>query len=365
MKDASMIRVLLVHGASIPHYRVPIYGHLAQSLGKHGFELQVASEGIQPGNPHEVAFPFEALELSASSIGRLVRRRNIDVVIMFVDMRHLYLFPTYLVVKGLLRRRMVWWGQGRDLASPDATVKNLAYGLEHALCDAIILYARHLEKYIALQARGKVFVANNTLVIDYQGLDPRRRGDVLAKHGIHTPRNIICVGRIQRRKRLDRLVVAHAAMKRDDVGLILVGPDTEGILDTLTGDNVFRLGAIYGDDKFDLMSAADVYCLPGAVGLSIVDAFHCGLPLVTEAGDESAEMMYLKDGENGFIVPRGDATQLRERLLQLLDDDALRTRFSEAARREIRESGSIDAMAGGFLAALQYATRGLPGRGER
>jgi hypothetical protein len=69
--------------------------------------------------------------------------------------------------------------------------------------------------------------------------------------------------------------------------------------------NFYKRGPIYGDKKLDLLSAADVCCLPGAVGLSTVDALHCGLAFVTENGYESPELMYLRDGVNGFVVTKG------------------------------------------------------------
>jgi glycosyltransferase involved in cell wall biosynthesis len=116
------------------------------------------------------------------------------------------------------------------------------------------------------------------------------------------------------------------------------------------------VGPLYGDRKFDLLSAADVFCLPGAVGLSIVDAFYCGLPIVTEEGDESAEMMYLRNGENGFVVPRGDVAEMARKLLLLLDHSSLRQRFSEQAKREIAENGHIDKLCAGFRDALRHAT---------
>src|SRR5438552_10504279 len=128
-------------------------------------------------------------------------------------------------------------------------------------------------------------------------------------------------------------------MNLSDVVLIIVGPDPDGILKHVARKNVYRIGSLYGDAKFDLLSASDVFCLPGAVGLSIVDAFHCGLPLVTEEGDESPEMMYLKDGVNGFVVPRGDVPQLAAKLKSLLDDEAMRERFSREARNEISTNG--------------------------
>ena len=283
-------------------------------------------------------------------------RGKFDALIMFVNMRHRYLFPVYFVAKGLLRRKMIWWGQGRDLLDPHALLKNAAYTTEHALCDAIILYAEHLRKYVSARFQHKIFIANNTLALSYPGLAPGSREKVLRSHGIRTRKNIICVGRFQRRKRIDRLVEAVRLMSRPDVGLILVGPDSDGILDEFQGDHIYRIGEMYGDDRLDLMSAADVYCLPGAVGLSIVDAFHCGLPFVTEDGDESAEIAYLRHGENGFVVPRGDTAALAEALLRLLDDNDLRARFSNAARAEILANGSMDQMCHGFLMALRYAT---------
>ena len=49
-----MIRVLLLHGGKIPHYRVPIYGYLNSCLRRSGFALTVVADGIQPQNPHPI-----------------------------------------------------------------------------------------------------------------------------------------------------------------------------------------------------------------------------------------------------------------------------------------------------------------------
>src|SRR5256885_15805292 len=98
----SMIRVLLLHGGRVPHYRVPVYNYLSHYLNKRSFTLTVASERVEPGNPSPVEFDFISMHLSAGNIARLVWRGKFDAVIMFVDMRHLYLFPVYLAVKGIL-----------------------------------------------------------------------------------------------------------------------------------------------------------------------------------------------------------------------------------------------------------------------
>jgi glycosyltransferase involved in cell wall biosynthesis len=334
-----------------------VYNQLAAYLEPHGYALAVASDGIQPNSPTPVQFDYFQIPVSAASVGRLLWRERFDVVIMFVNMRHRYLFPVYAVAKCLLRRKMVWWGQGRDLADPDNRFKNAAYAAEHALCDAIVLYAEHLKKYVAARFHRKVFIANNTLVVNYAGPPAGGREQALRRHGIRTTKNVICVGRFQRRKRIDQLVAAMQLMNRPDVGLVLVGPDMEGVLADVREENVYKLGEMYGDERFDLMSSADVYCLPGAVGLSIVDAFHCGLPFVTEEGDESAEIAYLKNGVNGLVVPRGDTTALANALRRLLDDDELRARLSRAAREEAGGNASMSRMCEGFVQALRYATR--------
>jgi glycosyltransferase involved in cell wall biosynthesis len=352
-----MIRVALIHADKIPHYRIPIYSYLAGYLERYGFSLLVLSDGIQADNPHEVDFQYTEMPLSTIKIARFIYEKHIDVIIDYMELRHLYLFPTYLIAKGIMRKKIIYWGQGCDLADRKAIIKNLAYATELSLSDAIILYAEHLKKYVPAFLHKKIFIANNTLCMDYAGLPANlTRESILVKYGITTKKNIICMGRMQKRKRLDTLVKALNLMNRPDIGLILVGPDTEGILDEIKGTNIYKLGPIYGHKKFDLLSASDIYCLPGAVGLSIIDAFHCGLPFVTEEGDESAEIMYLKHGVNGFIVERGNIQDMAAKLTILIDNDELRNTFSVAAKSEIAENGSLENMCTGFRDALYYVT---------
>ena len=355
-----MVRVLLIHAGIIPHYRVPIYGCLSSYLKDYNVNLIVISDGIQAENPHCINFQYREMRLSTMSITRFLLKQKVDVIIDYMELRHLYLFPTYLIAKVLLGKKMIYWGQGLDLLDPKARIKNLAYATEQAMCDTIILYAEHLKQYIPERFHKKIYVANNTLYIDYSGLHTGlTRENVLAEYGIKTKKNIVCMGRMQKRKRLEVLVKAFDYMNRPDIGLILVGPDPDGVLSSIHGNNIFKLGPIYGDKKFDLLSASDVYCLPGAIGLSIIDAFHCGLPIVTEYGDESAEIMYLKNGVNGFMVPRGNIAEMAEKLELLLDNDSLRHQFSNAAKQEIKENGSIDKMCAGFRDALLHVTAGL------
>ena len=174
---------------------------------------------------------------------------------------------------------------------------------------------------------------------------------------IKTKKNIICMGRMQRRKRVGDLILAFRSLKLQDVGLVLVGPDTEGILKGVEGENIYNIGPVYGEDAMQLLGACDLYCLPGHVGLSIVDAFYCGLPLVTENVDHAPEISYLKHGINGFMVPRGDIRSLAEKIELLLTNDALRRSFSQAAKAELQSRARISTMCEGFRESIEFVFR--------
>jgi glycosyltransferase involved in cell wall biosynthesis len=64
--------------------------------------------------------------------------------------------------------------------------------------------------------------------------------------------------------------------------------------------------------------------------LSILEAMRAGLPVV--ASDVGGVAESVRDGENGFLVPRGDVAQLRDRLERLLVDPALRLRLGTSGR---------------------------------
>lgn len=63
-------------------------------------------------------------------------------------------------------------------------------------------------------------------------------------------------------------------------------------------------------------------------GLVLVEAMACGLPVV--AFDcENGPRSLIENGEDGFLIPPYDVESFAERLMQLMDDEKLRTKMGE------------------------------------
>jgi glycosyltransferase involved in cell wall biosynthesis len=85
-------------------------------------------------------------------------------------------------------------------------------------------------------------------------------------------------------------------------------------------------------DLGNLLSAMDLFVLPSlweGLPLSLVLAMGAGLPVVTTPVGGVAEVV--QDGQNGLLVPPGDAPALGAAMARLLADGALRDRLAHAA----------------------------------
>ena len=82
-----------------------------------------------------------------------------------------------------------------------------------------------------------------------------------------------------------------------------------------------------------LLNAADIYCqpnrLPEAFGLSLVEALHAGLPVVTSGIGGACEIV---DPTCGLLTPPEDVAALSAALRSLIADEHLRARLGVSAR---------------------------------
>jgi len=152
----------------------------------------------------------------------------------------------------------------------------------------------------------------------------------------------LCFGRLKRYKSVDHFLRALPAVLEAFPGLRAVvageGDDTSRLRDLARTlgiqDAVEFTGYVTEERKVELLRAAwftVTTSLKEGWGLTVIEANACGTPAL--AADVPGLRDAVREGETGLLFPHGDIPALSERMLRLLDDDALRRRLGEGAVR--------------------------------
>jgi glycosyltransferase involved in cell wall biosynthesis len=355
-------RVLLISNR-VMHYRVSLYNYFWRRFREHGWDFVVLSNELQRENQNQCRFEFIGRPFNFSAYRAEIRRLNPDAVILFLHLKDLILWPLIHWLK-ILGIPVALWTKARNLDDPNNGIRNLLFDYLHFVSDGLILYTSSLTRFISTRQKRKVFIANNT--INFEDFPEIRESKEEIKHDLNLPfpKVVLFVGRIgeeRNRKKVDHLIDMFRALDRTDIGLVVVGSGLgQELRSQMNPANTRYLGEVHDHDNRQIsriFKMADVCSIPGHVGLGINQAFFWGLPMVTEEGKQPPEIEYLRNGENGFIVPENDRHALRDRLLFLLDNDRERKRMSANARRDILANASIEAMFDGFFSCVSYLSR--------
>lgn len=116
-----------------------------------------------------------------------------------------------------------------------------------------------------------------------------KKGRFKKKFGIEG-KMILYLGRIHERKGLDLLIKAYSKLNNEDVTLVIAGPDDHylGKLKKLIkkiDKKVVLTGPIYGKEKIEAYTDADVFVLPSrdyyeSFGNVVLEAMVCGTPVI-------------------------------------------------------------------------------------
>lgn len=103
----------------------------------------------------------------------------------------------------------------------------------------------------------------------------------------------------------------------------------------------------YADDILQKFAEASIFVCSSqyeGFSLSILEAMLCGLPVVSFACPYGPREM-IQDGENGFLVPVGDAVGLADSIIRMIEDESLRYQMGHAAKA-FSEKYDIDIILG-------------------
>jgi len=353
-----MRRVLLISN-KVFHYRVSNYNYFARRFRELGWEFCVRANELERSNPYPLQFDFREMPFNFGDYRREILRLKPDVVILFLHLKNTIIFPLlhWLKLKGI---PVVYWNKGVNLEVKHPWLRNLPFYYVHSLCNAIVLYSSHEVKDIRPANRRKVFVANNTVNFDAFPAVSASKEELKKEFGIPFRKVVLFVGRMRGVKKVDHLITAFNEIDDPDCGCIIVGDPLGCDLPAMIRrKNVMHLGEVHDPEGIkisQLFKLSDLFVIPGEVGLGMNQAFYWGLPVVTEACFQPPEIHYLTEGRNGFVVPENDVAALKEKMLLLLRDDALRARFSAAAREDILRDATIERMFSGFQKCVTALT---------
>ncbi len=155
--------------------------------------------------------------------------------------------------------------------------------------------------------------------------------------------SVVSVGRLANiQKRYDIMLAAFLQFHRKNHHYVLKiygnGEDEEQIRTWITEnhleENVFLMGRT--NDPLQAMDSADIFLTTSdyeGISNSLLEAMAIGMPVVATDCSPGGARMLIRNGENGLLVPCGDAEMTADALDRMAGDYQLRQRCGEQARK--------------------------------
>jgi glycosyltransferase involved in cell wall biosynthesis len=210
-------------------------------------------------------------------------------------------------------------------------------------------------------------IIERRIVVVPNGLDEKpftaARARIFARHGACHPRRVLFVGLLTRDKGFRDVIEAIAQVP--DAHFVFAGEwpseqernQVEKYLEEreIAGRVTFA-GVVAGDEKYDLFVSSDVFVFPSYFvyeghAVSVVEALAAGLPIVCT--DHGALNESVRDGWNGFFVPRQDPHAVAIRLNQILRDDELRREMGQHSLELFQERFTLAKFVDAWTGAIQ------------
>jgi glycosyltransferase involved in cell wall biosynthesis len=261
--------------------------------------------------------------------------RQVDCLILLGNANFLSTWVA-AVLGRLTGKRVLMWSHG--YLRRERRLKAMTRFVFYRLANALLLYgnrARTILGELGYPPR-EMYVVYNSLEYDRQmelrrSLDAAIRDETRRELGVADDEHlIVSVGRMNRAKRFSELVegVARALEQGAKLRLVMVGdgPDRaelESLAERLKiTDRTQFLGPIYDELRVArIIYAADLFVVPGDIGLSLIHAFMFGVPVISHANlnTQNPELEALRLGVNGDLFREHDIDDLARVIRRWLD----------------------------------------------
>jgi glycosyltransferase involved in cell wall biosynthesis len=362
-EDASCMKRVLLVSNRVMHYRVSVYNYFCRKFQERGWELVVRSNELQKENPYPLNFDFKEVKHDFYAYKLEIEKIKPEVVIIFLHLRELMIWPLVCWLK-FKNIPVVFWSKALNYDKPTSLLSYSLYKFMHGLVDGLILYSKQEITHISKRHHSKVFIASNTVNFEDYPEVKETREEIKREFNIPFDKVVLSVGRMGvdgGRKKLNHLIAIFNGEMPQGVGLVIVGSGVRSdMMGKMNKSNTIYLGQVHDSQNLKISKIfrmADVFSIPGHVGLGLNQAMYWGLPVVTEEGSQPPEIGYLINGRNGFIVPNNDVRELRSKILLLLENNDVRQSFSRNAKEDIVRQASIENMFTGFMQCVESLAR--------
>ncbi|MEA2184033.1 MAG: hypothetical protein QOF69_3218, partial [Solirubrobacteraceae bacterium] len=218
--------------------------------------------------------------------------------------------------------------------------------------DAVVAYGPHVAAFARARGARNVHIAPQA--VDNAFWNARVQGLYRKRF------TAVFVGRRSRAKGAQVLLEAwhRSGLRAPAAALVLVGAGT-GSARNPAGGAVALIAPQPPEEVRNFLAAADVLVLPSIRtrnfrepwGLVANEAMNQSTPVIASDEVGAAAGGLVRHERNGLVVPADDPDALAAALERLHDDDDLRARLGENARRDVA-AYTFEAWAAGFEAAL-------------
>ena len=210
-------------------------------------------------------------------------------------------------------------------------------------------------------------IASERIEVIHSGTDLSRFENIARKEGLRAElgipegaRVIGNVGFLVGHKAHEYLLEAAAIVLKEipEAFVVIVGEgERRGFLEAKAAElGIASLVSMPGfrSDIPECLREFDVFCLSSwgeGIGGVVLEAMAAGVPVVTAAAGGLDEVV--QDGVNGILTPVRRSDALAEGILSILRDEDLARRLTEAGRRTVADSFSVDRMVEETLALYE------------
>jgi len=327
----------------VTSYRVKFYNTLENLLDKKNIELTVFASS----SPESEKFKDGLMDVKCVKkiknyyfFNKKIYWQNLVTVLnkydlVIVEQANSALLNFFLLFRRYFFRKnpkLAYWGHGKTLDRESGFLSTKIKKFLSNKSDYWFGYTENTRKIlndIGIPNSKISIVNNSTSTNDIQ----KERLKNINKIKDEKFSTVIFCSRLYKNKKIPFIIegCAIARKKIENLKLIIIGdgPDKDNISKLITNKPWIEMtGALYGKEKSKILLKGDVMALPSHVGLSILDGFAAGLPIIISDFDNHCpEVAYFENHING-IKTKKNLDDFANNIIQLFKNPEKINRMS-------------------------------------